>query len=795
MEHDSAEPALLGGEERFRLLAEAAPFGLSVMQRDRTFQYLNPKFTEIFGYTREDVPDKDTWFSKAYPDETYRHRVMLAWNEDTMDDVSPGEVSPRIFVVRCKDGSDKVIQFRAVVMEEGWQILTYEDVTLLTKNQQALQESETKYRTLFESAYDAIFIMQGERFIDCNARAQEMFGCYEDKIIGQTIVGLSEEIQQDGVISSERALKFVSAASEGYNQFFEWQFSRYNGSLFDSEVSLSRMDLSGETLLLAVVRDITERRRADEALREKEQMLRNILAASPVGICRVEERKFSWVNDAMIKIFGYDSQQDFIGKTAREIYASDEEYGRAGAILYAGFKSGTESETYAKFVRKDGTLFDGHVKISAPDASNRMKGTIAAFSDISRIREAERALEKSERRYRTLVEQVPDVIFSLDSEGYFTFVNSQAEKFLGYLPEQMLGKPLWDYCDPECRVVAQSILKVSPEAIWDEEMGIRDASGLKKWVRIRCSATIDDEGKSVGFEGVLVDTTAKKKLEEKLRASQVELLAKIKIIDELYAHMMQSEKSKAIAEHTAEVAHELRQPLTIIGGFARRMAKHFENPDIPSTGINKEWFQIIITEVQRLEKILRGLIDFTRHEDIRLEKVDPNRLIEDVLTIHKERFREKDLVLETNLGNHVGEILVDPNRFQQVIRNLVSNAIEASRQNGVIRIDTDIFVPSDKEQETGELNAEKYFEMKIQNGGRIIPPDELQKFFDPFYTTKEYGIGIGLTLVKRIVENHNGSISVKSEPSGTVFTLWLPVNPLEIEHGRSVAQEKVQAGS
>jgi len=73
MEHDSAEPALLGGEERFRLLAEAAPFGLSVMQRDRTFQYLNPKFTEIFGYTREDVPDKDTWFSKAYPDETYRH--------------------------------------------------------------------------------------------------------------------------------------------------------------------------------------------------------------------------------------------------------------------------------------------------------------------------------------------------------------------------------------------------------------------------------------------------------------------------------------------------------------------------------------------------------------------------------------------------------------------------------------------------------------------------------------------------------------------------------------------------
>lgn len=640
------EEQLQASENRFRLLAEAAPFGLSVMGGDRKFYYLNPKFTEIFGYTVEDIPDKDTWFLKAYPDASDRSKVTATWQSDTVENVLPGEVIPRVFVVRCKDGKDKVIKFRAVVMEDGWQILTYEDITI-----QSL---------------------------------------------------------------------------------------------------------------------------AEEALKEKEQMLANILAASPVGICRIDGRRFSWVNEAMVKMFGYDSPQDLMGESTRKMYASEDEYDRVGAMLYAQYKMGAESETYAKFVRKDGSLFDGHIRISVPDPENRMKSTIAAFSDVSRIKEAELALQKSERRYRALVEQVPDVIFSLDTAGCFTFVNSQAEKFLGRSIADMLGTPLWNYCDSEYTTIAQSILRLSAETIWDEEMGIHDAQGVKKWVRIRCAVIEDDEGTPTGYEGVLIDATVKKILEEELKASKDDLLAKIKIIDDLYAHIMQSGKSQAIAEHTAEVAHELRQPLAIIGGFVRRMATQAKAGESCGDKANKEWFEIIIREVQRLENILRGLIDFCKQEDIRLEQTDPNKLIVDVLKIHEERFMEKGLVLEVNLGRGVGEIFVDRRLFEQVIRNLISNAIEASEQYGVITIDTGVFVPTDKEQETGGLRAEKYFQMKIGNRGRIIPQEELQKFFDPFYTTKEYGIGMGLTLVKRIVAEHKGSISVKSNQAGTVFTLWFP---------------------
>jgi len=539
------------------------------------------------------------------------------------------------------------------------------------------------------------------------------------------------------------------------------------------------MELAGETLVLAIVRNVTERQLTQAALKEHEQMLRNILAASPVGICRLEERRISWVNEAMIKMFGCESAEELFQKSTKELYASEEEYRRVGEILYESFRSGAEAESYAKFLRKDGSVFDGHVRISSPDPADPQKSTIAAFSDLSRLKKAEMALEESERRYRRLVEQVPDIIFSLDTAGRFTFVNAQIEKFLGYPVAQMLNTFLWDYAVTEYRSLAETVLKLDREAVWDEEFGVLDSQGAGKWVRVRCQASSDENGHRIGYEGVMVDRTMRKALEEELRASREALVAKMKIIDDLYAHLIQSGKSKAIAEHTAEVAHELRQPLAIIGGFARRMAKQLEESASLDPMRQQECFHIIVTEVQRLEKILGALIDFTRRDIIQLETVDSNRLIQEVLTIHQERFREKDIRVETHFADQLGKVSVDPNRFQHVLRNLLSNAIEASPEGGVIRIDTGIFVPSDKALQTGELTAKQYFELKIRNGGRVIPRDEIEKFFDPFYTTKEYGIGIGLTLCKKIVEEHNGSISAKSDSDGTMFTVWLPLKPIE----------------
>jgi PAS domain S-box-containing protein len=374
------------------------------------------------------------------------------------------------------------------------------------------------------------------------------------------------------------------------------------------------------------------------------------------------------------------------------------------------------------------------------------------------------------------VEQVPDTIFSLDSCGLFIFVNTQAEKFLGYPVQRLLDTPLKQYIAEEDRDRIESMLSLGPEEVWDEEVAFLDSGGNKKFARIRCKASFDDENRPVGFDGVMRDRTVRRKLEEELKASKGALVEKIKIIDELYEHIVQSGKCKAIEEHTAEVAHELRQPLAIVGGFARRMARQFNSGDPLDLERHRQYTSIIVTEIQRLERILDRLIDFTRRENIRLQRVNPNDLIEYIVGITDGRIKEKNVQLHANLGSEIGEIPLDPGRFQQLVLNLVSNAIEAAPPNSVIEVETGVSIPSDKAMKTGDLSAAGYFEMKIRNQGPTIPPEALQKVFNPFFTTKQHGTGLGLTVTKKIVEDHVGSISVRSDPDGTVFTIWLPLN-------------------
>lgn len=134
--------------------------------------------------------------------------------------------------------------------------------------EQALKESETKYHTLFESANEAIFLEKGKIIVDCNKKTLEMFGCKKEQIVGSTPFAFSPERQPDGLITVEKGPPILRAAEEGIPQFFEWKHKKHDGTLFDAEVSLNRMVLSGEIFLLAIVRDVTKRKQAEQKLQE-----------------------------------------------------------------------------------------------------------------------------------------------------------------------------------------------------------------------------------------------------------------------------------------------------------------------------------------------------------------------------------------------------------------------------------------------------------------------------------------------------------------------------------------------
>ncbi len=383
-------------------------------------------------------------------------------------------------------------------------------------------------------------------------------------------------------------------------------------------------------------------------------------------------------------------------------------------------------------------------------------------------------LRDSERRYHMLLENVPDVIFILDEKGWFTYVNTQGESFLDRPVQDILDTRLEEHIVPEDRPRIETMFKLPFGSVFDAEVTVLTAQGATKFARIRCKAS-QGEDWVIRYEGVMRDITRRRLLEKELKASREELLEKIRIIDELYEHVVQSGKSKAIADHTAEVAHELRQPLAIIGGFARRMHRQIASGELRVSPELQGVCGIIIDEIQRLERILERLIDFVRHEGLHLEQADPNDIIERVLRVYEGRMEEKSLGLEKSLGKEVGEIHLDPIRFEQVVRDLISNAVEASPLKGRMTVESGVSIPSGKAQEASGLESETYFELKIRNDGTTIPPEELHKIFSPFYTTKDFGTGIGLSLSKKIVEEHNGSISVKSDEHGTQFTVWLPL--------------------
>ncbi len=518
--------------------------------------------------------------------------------------------------------------------------------------EEALRQSEAKYKTLFESAGDAIFLVKGSerdhRFVDCNPQALAMFRCRREEMIGRTPFDFSPPTQGDGRPSEEKGRERIRAALGGMAQSFEWAHRRLDGTVFDAEVTLNRVDLGDEYHVLGIVRDITERKRAEEALRQ------------------------------------------------------------------------------------------------------------------------------SEEKWRSLVENAPDIIITLDPDGTILFINRTVP---GLTPEESIGTSVYDYVPPEfhetMRKSFQTVVQTG-EAAGYEVAGV-GADGTTSWYYSRVGP-IKRHRKVVGLTLIAADITESKRAEEEKRSLQEQLA--------------QAQKMEALGTLAGGIAHEFNNINAVIIGYVDLTSQTEGLSDLARRNL-----ETVRASATRGANLTRSLLVFSRKDVGEKKPVILRDVVQEVLQMTATEFASEGIEIAVTHSANVPPVMADASMLESVVMNLVINARHAMLRSKVKKLTI----------RTGRKKGSTFIE--VEDTGCGIPEENLHRIFDPFFTTKgslasgevfdgkARGTGLGLSVCHGIVEAHGGEIKLRSQVGkGTTFTVCLPAaSPRKT--ARREAQEVRPAGA
>lgn len=381
------------------------------------------------------------------------------------------------------------------------------------------------------------------------------------------------------------------------------------------------------------------------------------------------------------------------------------------------------------------------------DNSGEVVGSVGILSDISEYRRAEALVRErtaelieSEEKYRTLVENVPLVVYRMGAGGRVLFLNSFIEEVFGYTPVEILADPdLWDAAVYEEDAERVRNLRRKGFSRGEECIGeyrVRHKNGHLVHVLDHAIPSLGPDGTVRSVDGIIIDVTGRIKLQERL---------------------IQAEGLRTIGEVSMRLAHEIRNPLVSAGGFARRLLSSM-NPEDP----NREKVQIIVKEVGRLELILRMILTYIQPLELDVSPIQLNRPVEAALKAEQPAIEERGLHLDLHLGTELPEIPADPVLMERAIKTLIKNSVIQVQEGSTLRIST--------------RREEDFLHMELRYPGDHLSSDDIEHFFYPFATFQASYSDIDLPMVKIIVNKHGGTIQVRLDPSGEfVIDLALPL--------------------
>ncbi len=667
-----------------------------------------------------------------------------------------------------KKSEEELESLRARVAELEQEHRRFKDV------EAALMESEEKHRTFVQTIPDIVYTIDENGYFTFVSDCIEQLGYKPEELLGKhfSVILHSEDVEDvsrssvlkkyqgkntgegnaprlfderrtRGRKTANLEVRFIQKGTENFrNGLIDVMTEVSASGFYNKEVTESDKEFIGT---VGVIRDITERKKQEEALRESESKLKGVLDAIADCICMIDkDLDIIWANEPFENMFGKDVVSR---KCYNAILKNDKPCAAVQCIAGNAFKDGKVHERDLSFQDNNGEIHYFHCtsNVALKDVNCNPVTAILFLRDVTEYFNAEEARRASQQFAKNIIDSSIDMIIAVDKNRKIIEFNRAAQEAFGYTAEEILGKDikmLYANTD-ESNSINSEVRKTGQTR---KEIHNRRKNGEIFPVLLSSSVLRDTEGNFVGIMGVSRDITEIKKME-------VELL--------------RAQKLESIGILAGGIAHDFNNILTAILG----------NLSLALYAKQDEEIKLRLRETEkaalRAQELTYQLLTFSKGGAPVKRTSSLKELIKDSAGFAS---RGTNVRVEYDFRDDMWTVEIDEGQMSQVINNLVINAIQAMPDGGVIRIST--FNESIDHQGALPLREGQYVRIAVCDTGIGIPADHLSKIFDPYFTTKQKGSGLGLATSYSIIKNHEGIITVESElGKGTTFFIHLPASP------------------
>ncbi len=727
-------------EIRFKELFESFSEGILFVTPGGQLLDANPALVRTLGFSSKEEMQALN-FRDLYADPAARDAIIRELE-------ATGAVHEREIVMRRKDGKLIYCLTSGFAMRDasGRPVRlqgTLIDITQRREMEKRLAEEQSFTRRLVAGFPDLVAVLDREgRFIYISDHVEKVMGFKPETYVGRVFgTRANEEDNRRLHAMFERIIRGEATEAQ-----VEFRSSHADGGFRDLLLTARPFyDEEGKICgLVTAARDISERKRMEEALRESEERVRLMIeGVSDYAIFMLDPDGLvaSW-NRGAERIKGYQANE-IIGKHFSVFYPpEDVESGKPDGLLKTAAATGQVSDEGWR-VRKDGTRFRANVVITAVrDSDGKLRGFSKITRDVTARHEIERKLHHEQQFVKSLVECFPDLIVVIDKRGDFEFVSDRVKDILGVTPEEYIGRPVGQRIEAADRAKLKAMFDAAlagQKNIEQIEIHARHVNGTIKTVRVAANALYDEKGNIVGMVSSGRDVTESKHLEQQLA---------------------DKEKFASMGQMMAGAAHELNNPLTAILGVSDLLR------DRATDDATRRQVDLILQQARRAATIVQNLLAFSRpvarsRTTLRLEEI-----VKEAISIERANLEKRNIQVKFTAPDGPLPIDADRKLLLQVFLNIITNAeqsISPAREQG--RLAISIAREGDK------------IGVTFADDGPGIPADIIGKIFDPFFTTKRPGggSGLGLTISLAVIKEHGGTIDVESKPGeGAVVRVMLP---------------------